>query len=242
MSLELNEIETNWLFSAESGFNQITLRHITATNQIENPKTLVITTEPPYHAQVWEYPPRKDMCLPCVVHVYHICQATNLFITTLAPHWGGGGVLHQIFSSRVQRMKKHLDPIGSKIKISKINEKVGQFYCKSGRKLIQNDLNRLNNTLCWSIRPTLGPIISVIKYDRDKLIFFCSKKGSIGLCWGIKYGPNWIVNPQNGGHHLRISLPYAGMGVPSPGAQVYSTCCACVLYIYIRPQIYLLPL
>ncbi len=41
--------------------------------------------------------------------------------------------------------------------------------------------------------------------------------GSIGLCWGIKKGPNRIENPQNRSHHCRTSLPCPSMGVPTPG-------------------------
>ncbi len=71
-------------------------------------------------------------------------------------------------------------------KRSKINEKWGQLDRKSSRKLIQNAYKLLNNTFWWNIRPTLGPGISGTKCDRDKLIFFCKSRGSIGSWWGIK--------------------------------------------------------
>ncbi len=58
-------------------------------------------------------------------------------------------------------MKKGGGSIGSKIK----------------EKLTRNTLNLLNNnTFWWKIRPTLGPIISGTKCDRDKPIF-CPEGG-----------------------------------------------------------------
>ncbi len=71
-------------------------------------------------------------------------------------------------------------------KRSKINEKGGQLDWKSRRQFIQNALNLLNSTFWWKNRPTLGPSISGTKCDRDNPILFCWKRGSNGLCWGIK--------------------------------------------------------
>ncbi len=76
---------------------------------------------------------------------------------------------------------------------------MGSIGPKIKGKFIQNALNLLNNIFGWKFRATLGPSISGTKCDRDKPIFFCRKRGSIGLCCGIKWGSNRIRNPQNGG-------------------------------------------
>ncbi len=59
----------------------------------------------------------------------------------------------------------------------KINEKGGQLDKNIKGKLIQNALNLLDNTFWWNIRPTLSPIISGTKYNRDKPILFGRKRG-----------------------------------------------------------------
>ncbi len=55
--------------------------------------------------------------------------------------------------------------------------KRGSIGSKIKGKFIQNALNLVNNTFWWRIRPNLGPCISGTKCDRDKPIFFCTKRG-----------------------------------------------------------------
>ncbi len=55
--------------------------------------------------------------------------------------------------------------------------KRGSIGSKIKRKFIQNALNLLNNTLWWTIRPSLGPSISRTKYDRDKQILSAERDG-----------------------------------------------------------------
>ncbi len=57
MYLELYVIETKWLFLQKEGVNQIMMNHSIGTQSDRKSKTGVITVEPPYYAQVWEYPP-----------------------------------------------------------------------------------------------------------------------------------------------------------------------------------------
>ncbi len=59
--MELNVIETNQFFLQKEGVNQIMMRHNIGTqSDRQSQKWGVITAEPPYHAQVWEYPPQAQ--------------------------------------------------------------------------------------------------------------------------------------------------------------------------------------
>ncbi len=55
--------------------------------------------------------------------------------------------------------------------------KKGSIGSKIKGILTQNVSNLLNNTLCWTIRPTLGPSTSGTKCDRDKHIFSAERVG-----------------------------------------------------------------
>ncbi len=58
----------------------------------------------------------------------------------------------------------------------------------------------LNYTFWWTIRSTLGPSISGIKWDRDKHIFSSERMGQLDRVWAMKGVTNWIENLKNEGH------------------------------------------
>ncbi len=81
----------------------------------------------------------------------------------------GGGLLHQIVGSLVRKMRGQKDVWLMKKGVNWIENQ--------GENLYQNAYKLFNNTLCWKIRPTLGPSISDTKCDRDKLLIFFRKRG-----------------------------------------------------------------
>ncbi len=135
----------------------------------------------------------------------------------------GGGVLHKYFGSWVQ----HADKIWTQSDLRfcenegskryKINEKGRQLDWKSRRKLIQNVSNLLTSTFWWKNSSTLGPSISGTKYDRNKLIFFCRKRGVNRIVLRYKVGTQSDWKSPKGGSSLRNLPTMPKYGSTRPG-------------------------
>ncbi len=88
----INVIEANRFFLQKEGPIRLCCGIKQGPNRIENPQNGVITAEPPYHVQVWEYPPRtyisdiQQVATPsCTVRLTH-----GVYFHCRSPTMAGG--------------------------------------------------------------------------------------------------------------------------------------------------------